>query len=426
MSFDRYLKVIKEDFRPAIKVEWLNPDESVNFEFTNALYKIDVDLSVNYTNGSRRSCTLTLNNDRNVFPVDFDNIWIGQKFKLWMGIYLDSKTPYYFPQGVFYVTNPEDIYNPTTRTITINGADKWVYLDGTLFGRLSGTYQTNIDVDLYSAIREILKLSRFENNFSNTDNKEDMVDPTPPLLSPDFKNKQAELITINKDTGETETAKKYVWQCPYTATVERGKALADVLLEYATILCANIYYDVNGRLVLEPMINTAEDITDTNKEILWHYTVDEKTFLGLTQKHDFEKLHNDFIVLGNIVNGYQFKGRVQNRNPLSNTCVQKIGLRTKEPYEDNQYASDEQCIELAKYYAKTDTVMQKGGSISSVTLYHLDVNKLVTVSTPNNNMSKELFLITGFSLSTSGSMTLNIASVNILHDFSVVEAEVYE
>ncbi len=426
MSFDRYLKVIKEDFRPAIKVEWLNPDESVNFEFTNALYKIDVDLSVNYTNGSRRSCTLTLNNDRNVFPVDFDNIWIGQKFKLWMGVYLDEKTPYYFPQGVFYVTNPSDTYNPDTRTVTINGADKWVYLDGTLFGMLSGTYQTSVDVNLYSAIRGLLKLSRFKDDFGGTDNKEEMIDPIPPLLSPAFINKTAKMTTINKDTGKTQTIEKSVLDCPYTAVVERGGTLADVLLEYATILCANIYYDANGRLVLEPMIDTAEDITDTNKEILWHYTVDEKTFLGLTQKHDFEKIHNDFIVLGNIVNGYQFKGRVQNRNPLSNTCVQKIGLRTREPYEDNQYYSDEQCIELAKYYAKTDTVLQKSGDITSVTLYHLDVNKLVAVSTPNNNMSKELFLITGFSLSASGEMTLNIASVNILQDFKVVEAQVYE
>lgn len=558
MSFDRYLKVIKEDFRPAIKVEWLNPDESVNFEFTNALYEIDVDLSVNYTNGSRRSCTLTLNNDRNVFPVDFDNIWIGQKFKLWMGIYLDEKNPYYFPQGVFYVTNPEDVYNPDTRTVTINGTDKWVYLDGTLFGRLSGTYQTNIDVNLYSATRELLRSSRFDNkvdwepgsiatngnnytfpirartinfleckrytsvatsgdvqialrfydsnkNIIARDNEwmedtvnisdcapgeaiyfrviarvpgsdggedvkitnenitiisdnvsfvyipkeEEMVDPIPPLLSPYFLTKETYVLTADtsrdiektyyeysKDSGEYveytgdslegKYVKKHVWDCPYTATVERGQTLADVLLEYATILCANIYYDVNGRLVLEPMIDTAEDITDTNKEILWHYTVDEKTFLGLSQKYDFEKIHNDFIVLGNIVNGYQFKGRVQNRNPLSNTCVQKIGLRTREPYEDNQYYSDEQCVELAKYYAKTDTVLQKSGDISSVTLYHLDVNKLVTVSTPNNNMSKELFLITGFSLSASGEMTLNVSSVNILQDFSVVEATVYD
>ena len=426
MSFDKYLKAVKEDFRPAIKVEWLNPDESTNFEFTNALYNIEVDLSVNYTNGSRRSCTLTLKNDRNAFPIDFDNIWIGQKFKLWMGIYLDEKTPYYFPQGVFYITNPSDTYNPGARTVTINGSDKWSYLDGTLYGRLSGTYQTNIDVDLYSATRELLRLSRFKDDFSSTDNKDEMVDPTPPLLSPTFKDKTSELVTIDKETGEKITTTKYVWECPYTAVVERSGTLADVLLEYATILCANIYYDVNGRLVLEPMIDTAEDITDTNKEILWHYTVDEKTLLGLTQKYEFEKIHNDFIVLGNIANGYQFKGRVQNRNILSNTCVQKIGLRTREPYEDNQYYSDEQCVELAKYYAKTDTILQKSGDISSVTLYHLDVNKLVSVSTPNNNMSKELFLITGYSLSASGEMTLNISSVNILKDFSVVEAEIYE
>ena len=427
MSFDKYLKVIKEDFRPAIKVEWLNPDESVNFEFTNALYNIEVDLSVNYTNGSRRSCTLTLNNDRKAFPIDFDNIWIGQKFKLWMGIYLDEKTPYYFPQGVFYVTNPNDTYNPDARTVTINGADKWCYLDGTLYGRLTGTYQTNIDNDLYAATRALLKLSRFDDNWNTTDNteievpKEEMVDPTPPLLSPVLKDKMTNVLTTDGTYVE-----KSVLLCPYTAIVERGGTLADVLLEYATILCANIYYDVNGRLVLEPMIDTAEDITDTNKEILWHYTVDEKTFLGLTQKHEFKKIHNDFIVLGNIVNGYQFKGRVQNRNLLSDTCVQRIGLRTRESYEDNQYYSDEQCVELAKYYAKTDTILQKSGDISSVTLYHLDVNKLVTVSTPNNNMSKELFLITGFSLSASGEMTLNVSSVNILKDFNVAEAEIYE
>lgn len=695
MSFDKYLKVIKEDFRPAIKVEWLNPDESVNFEFTNALYNIDVDLSVNYTNGSRRSCTLTLNNDRNVFPINFDNIWIGQKFKLWMGIYLDEKTPYYFPQGVFYITNPSDSYNPNTRTVTINGVDKWCYLDGTLYGRLTGTYQTNIDNDLFAATRALLKLPRFDdmayslswqlyeynlslkneykkakdrglqeylsqikdgtiqkvygnvdmNNRTSiewteelretykdaleswdynpdigtvdtvfggsdrfgedlndtgweiaftpilpdgtflskntvykyldailaeaykTDNqvteaelkaidakgkqvgdilvkgifaaiddstkywvyivtkdterdsekvyyeynkednifeiytgdlvenkyifqtnwaaavgrlmhfsgkfgaieiltekikdvekqidalpptsKEDMIDSTPPLLSPMLKDKTTYVLTIDKERDSKKTYYEYdktsktyveytgdslegkyiekrVLDCPYTAIVERGGTFADVLLEYATILCANIYYDVNGRLVLEPMIDTAEDITDINKEILWHYTVDEKTFLGLTQKHEFEKIHNDFIVLGNIVNGYQFKGRVQNRNLLSDTCVQKIGLRTREPYEDNQYYSDEQCIELAKYYAKTDTILQKSGNISSVTLYHLDVNKLITVSTPNNNMSKELFLITGFSLSASGEMTLNISSVNILKDFSVVEASLYE
>lgn len=410
--FKRYIDKLKsEDCRLAVKVEWLNPDETVNFEFTNSLYNIGIELSVNYEKGSRRSCTITLNNDKNRFPINFNNIWIGSKFKLWMGIYLDEKTPYYLPQGVFYVSNPDEVYDPSVRTIKLNGVDKWAYLDGTLFGKLPGTYQTNINVNLYDAIRELLKLSRYKNNFESTSIVSEMIDPIPPLLSAQLQTKRTLVNNISKS----------VLECPYTAVVERGKTYADILLEYANILCANIYYDVNGRLTLEPMIDTADDITDTNKEILWNYTIDEKTFLGLTLTHNFTKVHNDFIVLGNILNGKQFKGRVQNRNPMSDTCVQKIGLRTKEPIEDNQYSSDSQCAELAKYHAKIDTILQKNGEISSIALYHLDVNKLVTVSTPNDNMSSELFLITGFSLSASGTMRLSITSVNVLKDFTVVE-----
>ena len=542
MNFNKYLDVVSGNFKKAIKVEWLNPDESVSFEFTNALYDINVDLSVNYQNGSRRTCTLTLNNDRNKFPVNFNNIWFGQKFKLWMGVYIDEKTPYYLPQGVFYISNPNETYQPSTRTIKINGVDKWAFLDGTLHGKLTGTYQTSINTDLYAATRRLLQLSRtsnlksitnsnikeyfditvvnggfsFENdsfitdgsttrNYSiqtiltaksnmavsfkydyygnmygytgdsgsyfnlivgdaivedkvkkiNGENKTfssyilkgqkiimerfesyygngntiqakiyniqadascDIIDPVPPFISPAFLNKK---VTVNESEIE-------VWKCPYTAKVERGKTYADVLLEYATILCAHIYYDVNGRLTIEPIIDTADDITDTNKEIVWHYTVDEKTFLGLSQTYNFDKVYNDIIVLGNIANGYQFKARVQNRNLMSDTCVQKIGLKTKEPFEDNQYYSDEQCKELAMYYAKVDTILQKSGDINSTPLYHLDVNKLVSVSTPNNNMSKELFLITGYTLNSSNMMSVNITSVNILKDFSVVEVDINE
>ena len=141
---------------------------------------------------------------------------------------------------------------------------------------------------------------------------------------------------------------------------------------------------------------------------------------------NFDKVYNDFIVLGNILNGYQFKGRVQNRNPQSDTCVQRIGLRPKEVAENNQYSSDEQCEELAMYDAKIYTIMQKSGQISSIPLFHLDVNKIVTVSTPTNNMSKELYLISGFSLSTNDTMSLEVTSINELKNFSVIGVDVYE
>ena len=540
MNFERYLEKIEGDYRQAVKVEWLNSDESVNFEFTNSLYDIGVDLSVNYQNGSRRSCTLTLNNDKNQFPINFNNIWIGQKFKLWMGIYLDENTPYYFPQGVFYVTNPEDVYNPTTKTIKINGVDKWAFLDGTLHGFLPGTYQTNIDVNLFDATKELLSqpilpiefnlnnvfevindpyyfkyedgefrsnnigqdfteakttlvaredmdisfeyycssertydtftLTLADSNDSNvveidkvsgsTDNmvyqgkisKDDkiifqykkdrgshsgrdcaaffnikinakscvLIDPVTPMFSPYFLNKKTIVPVWDEKSKKYVDTEKEIIKCPYTAVVEKGGTYADILLEYATILCAHIYYDVNGRLTIEPMSDEVDNIVDTNKEIVWNYSVEEKTFLGLTQTYNFNKVYNDIIVLGNIVNGKQFKARVQNRNIMSDTCIQKIGLKTKEPFEDNQYYSDKQCEELAIYYAKVDTILQKSGDIDSLPLYHIDVNKIVTVSTPNNNMNRELFLITGFTINSLKTMSINVTSVNDLNNFSVV------
>ena len=575
MNFQKYLDVVSGNFRKAVKVEWLNSDETVAFEFTNSLYDIGVDLSVNYQNGSRRTCTLTLNNDRNQFPIKFNNIWFGQKFKLWMGVYIDEKTSYYFPQGVFYVVDPNEAFQPITKTIKINGVDKWAFLDGTLHGKLSGTYQTNIGNNLLEATRKLLTLPRgsattkitpenmsdyfnisnntyyfklnasnnkyvstnkhensttarteltakrdmcifFRYSYSSADGdylnlkiaeKEiernacgettiktfngiilqgetivfeyyknssaygyddecaffdviigdigDVIDPIPPFISPYFLSKMVYVLntdstydenktyyTYNKSTSlydvysydsskwsseySTVYVKSEAWKCPYTARVERGKTYADILLEYATILCAHIYYNADGRLVIEPMTDKADDITDTNKEVVWDFTVEEKQLMSLEQTYNFKKVHNDIIVLGNIVNGYQFKARVQNQNEMSDTCIQKIGLKTKETIEDNQYYSDDQCKELAMYYAKTDTILQKSGSISSTPLYHLDVNKIVTVSTPNNNMSKEKFLISGYSLNSSNSMSVNVTSVNILKDFSVVEVDVYE
>lgn len=541
MNFEKYLEKIKGDSRQAIKVEWLNPDESVNFEFTNSLYDISVDLSVNYQNGSRRSCTLTLNNDKNQFPINFNNIWIGQKFKLWMGIYLDNETPYYFPQGVFYVSNPNETYQPNTKTIKINGVDKWAYLDGTLHGKLSGTYQTAIQTDLFAATKNLLlqtttdflydyfeiknnadhwfeyngdelvsnnngvesstaktvltarcdmniefdytysteskydkftlkvggevikdevsgeakgtykgviskndtisfeykkdgsndigqdcviisniKIYNSQNNIIGNISMTNVVDPVPPFLSPYYIDKTKIIPVWNESSSKYVDTEVEILKCPYTAKVERGKTYADVLLEYATILCANIYYDVNGRLIIEPMSDEIDDIIDTNKEVVWDYTVDEKTLLGLSQTYNFDKVYNDIIVLGNIVNGKQFKARVQNRNITSDTCIQRIGKKTKEPLEDNQYYSDEQCGELAMYYAKVDTILQKSGDINSLPLYHIDVNKLVTVSTPHNNMNKELFLITGFTINSLQTMSLNVTSVNSLKDFSLV------
>ena len=399
MTYFDYLDKLKDNNKIAIKIAWLNYDDTVAFEFTDELYDLSGTLNVNRQNGTRRTCTISLNNSRNRFPIDYNNIWFGQKFKLWMGVYLNDTTPFYIPQGVFYVKDPSDIYSPTEKKITIEGVDKWAMLDGTLGGYIDGIYQTPINTNLFDAIRNLLLTSKLTGDILARDsiNIYDALDPVIPLLDNYYL--------------KTDGTIKDIAKCPYTAIQERGKTYADILLEYADILGAAIYYDANGRLVVKPL---HENIYDDDKEILWEFTVNEREFMGLDQKSNFTKVYNDVIVLGNIISGKQAKARVQNTNPMSNTCVGKIGLKTRPPYEDTQYVTDEQCKALAEEYLKQETILQKSGTITSSPLFHLDVDKLCTVSTPNNQMKKDKYLINGYSLPISNIGTMSIEVTNVV------------
>ena len=410
-NLQRYFQIVTQTHRTATKITLLNPDETEKCDFTSQMYDISGTVSVNYQNGSRRSCTLKINNDRNRNPINVNNLWFGQKFKLWAGVYLNDTTPFYFPQGVFYISNPTDIYNPNERSVTIQGVDKWGYLDGTISGNLSGTYQTNIGNNLFDATRKLLSLSKIDHDTYIKD-KSLMIDPQEPNLS-------------NYYIGKFDGFGNELLKCPYTATVSRSSTLADVLLEYAKILSASIYYDADGRLVIEPL--SSLDDFDDDKEILWNYTVEEKEMTGLETSFNFDKVYNDFIVLGNIANGYQAKARVQNHNPLSNISIEKIGLKTKPPYEDSQYYSDSQCEALGKEYAKQEGMLKKSINIPSLPLFHFDVNKLITVATPKNNMTKEKYLINSYSLPLSGVGKMNVSACNVndISNFSVIRSDVY-
>ena len=82
--FYEYLEKLRDPhYKTAIKVSWLYPDETVQKEFTNDLYNMSGNLTVNYQNGARRSCNITLSSDNGKFPVDYNNIWLGQKFQLY-------------------------------------------------------------------------------------------------------------------------------------------------------------------------------------------------------------------------------------------------------------------------------------------------------------------------------------------------------
>ena len=136
--YQLYLGKLKENYKPAVKIEWLNADDTVQTEITNYYIDMSGTLSVNMKNGCRRTCDISLDNSNGQFNITAENLWYGRKIRLWTGVYLDDGTPYYVPQGIFYITSVNEIRDPGKRTITIQCTDKWAFLDGSLWGYLDG------------------------------------------------------------------------------------------------------------------------------------------------------------------------------------------------------------------------------------------------------------------------------------------------
>ena len=401
-DYSEYLYTLKTNYRPAIKIEWVNNDGSSYSEITNSYVDMSGTVSVSMENGTRRTADIELDNSNGEFSVDVYNLWYGKMVKLWMGVYLSDGSPYYFPQGVFYVNSVEESNTPLQRTVSLHLIDKWCFLDGTMWGNLDGIYIVPIGSNIYDALTKLLKTSRFtgENVDEAGEPQTNAVDPIMPNLSSYY---------LTKTYKDGETTYNAI-DTPYEIRMEYGKTYADILLEFATILGAYIYYDVDGRLTIEP---TQDDIVDSSKPILWTFTPNEQEFLSEDSSHDFGTFYNDIIVIGYTTNGKQAKGRAQNKNTVSPTSIPIVGIKTYPPYEDAAYYTDEQCNELAEYYLKRQTIKQRSVQISSAPMFHLRENRLIECVRPYT-MEKEALLISGYDLpiGTTGTMSITATSVN--------------
>ena len=401
-DYSEYLYTLKTNYRPAIKIEWMNNDGSSYGEITNSYVDMSGTVSVSMENGTRRTADIELDNSSGEFSVDVYNLWYGKMVKLWMGVYLSDGSPYYFPQGVFYVNSVEESNTPLQRTVSLHLIDKWCFLDGTMWGNLDGIYIVPIGSNIYDALTKLLKTSRFtgENVDEAGEPQTNAVDPIMPNLSSYY---------LTKTYKDGETTYNAI-DTPYEIRMEYGKTYADILLEFATILGAYIYYDVDGRLTIEP---TQDDIVDSSKPILWTFTPNEQEFLSEDSSHDFGTFYNDIIVIGYTTNGKQAKGRAQNKNTASPTSIPIVGIKTYPPYEDATYYTDEQCNELAEYYLKRQTIKQRSVQISSAPMFHLRENRLIECVRPYT-MEKEALLISGYDLpiGTTGTMSITATSVN--------------
>lgn len=396
-----YFKMLRKPFTKLCRLRFLQPDGSTAFALDNnplnrrsGAFLQDGSISVNLQNGQRRTASVTLSNIDAAFDYSVNKVWFGQQIAIDEGLILSDGSEYYLPQGIFYIAEPQETLQPNLRTITYPLVDKWAYLDGTLFGRLEGTYEVPVGTNIFEPMQAILDLDRGNGM---------KVDAVRPIFTEYYNEKKQKL-----PDGTTVSLVK----SPYTLRVDSDDGTyADVILGLSEMVNGLVGYDQTGALRIDP---SQDDVLDAQKPVLWRFSTKEAQLLGATYTVKNTEVYNDYIVLGEQTSEYaQAAGRAQNLDPASDTNVYIIGRKTYRETASGYYTQT-QCKDLAEWKLKRTAVLQKAVSISCTQMFHIVENNLIELTrTDKPGSPTERHLIQGFTrpLTSTGEMTISAVSV---------------
>lgn len=402
-----YLEMLKKDFTKIARLSFLNPNGTTAFVVDNnpanknsyALLQNGT-ITCNLQNGRRRQATVVLSNLDGAFDYAVNKLWFGQQVKLEEGLLLSDGTEFYITQGIFELETPKENIKPNEKTITYSLVDKWANLDGTLLGYLEDTYKVEAGTNIFDAIASVLKLGRYD----AANNSEYPIDDKAPIFTDFYDSKYQ---TLDDGTRVKLTT------APYDFLSDASGTYADVILGLVEMLAAWVGYNRVGRLVVTP---SEDDITDDDKPIDWDFSMNEKQLINIAYEHKNTEVYNDIIVVGAALQeGSEAipRGRAQDTDFESETCISRIGLKTKRITKTN-YFSDEVCQAYADFMLKRYSILQKAVTVTCTQMFHISENNLITIKrTDKEGEPVERHVIQSFSrpIGQKGNMTIEAVSV---------------
>lgn len=406
-EYQKYLRALRTDFTKLAKLEFLQPDGTVAFTIDNnkrnqraLAFLQGGTITCNLQNGMRRQADITLANLTREYDYAVNKIWFGQQIRLQEGLLLPNRTEYYIPQGVYEIQNPIENYASNSRQVSYHLVDKWANLNGELGGNLEGPYSVTSGTNIFVAMESLLKLDKYTMDNAGSS----PIDIMNPLFTSYYNDK---IQTLTDGTVVS------MIDAPYDFISGDNGTIAEVLLGLNEMIAGLIGYSPTGRLVVDP---SQDDILDVSKPVLWDFSMDEKQLLSpLTYTFKNTDVYNDVIVVGstNDVN-FTARGRAQNRDPASDTCISRIGLKTKRIQMANYYSNDI-CEAYAEWMLKRYSTLSKSITLTCTQMFHIVENGLITVKrTDKPGGPVERHIVQGFTrpISQTGFMTINAISAS--------------
>lgn len=365
----------------------LYPDETINYEIPAENIKLGGSYNENYQDGQRRSLSFTLYNEDGNYNPNIDTLWAGTRIRFDVGLKYGEQT-IWFRKGIFIISKASPSFTPTGKEIAITASDKFSLFENST-GKIEEGWEVDAGIDIEEIIQSI-QLTQMGNG--------DIFDPSPLIYHSSLKGKKTQ-IAISKSAGET---------------------YGSILLELATQLSAEIFYNANGNLVLSP---TSVVANDGDKPLLYYFNADQGDMSQLNFDYDYNSIVNRVVVIGNSSSGGVYKAIAVNNDERSPLCYQRIGFRTGNVINDSNIYSDILAEERAEYELRQQLILKTTTSSNILFNPFLSVNNLIAITSDVYDLAYERFLIQGlsFSLDYSGQMSVTFTNLNnILTDIEIV------
>jgi hypothetical protein len=363
--------------KPRYRIHILNPDETVREDIPEEDIVVGGSYSENYQNGQRRSLSFSLYNFHRKYTPSINGLWAGVKLSLELGIEINGVVVW-FPKGVYVINNISATRQQGQNAVSVEASDKFSILEGA-DGTLETSYSVPVGMEISEIIRDLLRTPKGNG---------DPIDPLGIIYHSSFKGKTTQ-ATITKEVGDN---------------------IGSIILDLATQLNAEVFYDIEGRLNVVP-INSVTD--DQDKAIIYHFYEEIGGVAGLDLSFDLNSIVNRVIVIGSTNNGETYRAVVVNDNPASPLCYQRIGYRTASPISDSNITSDILARERAEYELRQKLILKSSSSITVRYNPLLLVNNLITITDDFYGLNQVRFLVQGISCSLdySGTMSLTISNI---------------
>lgn len=372
---------------PFFRIYVLYPDETINYEIEPDYIKTGGSYSENYQNGQRRSLNFTLSNEKKEFTPNINRLWTGTKLRFDVGI-IAGEEAFWFEKGIFVITKASPNSTATEKTVSVSAADKFCLFDGAM-GKLVDTYEIQEGLEIREVISSILMSEMGNGNIR---------DPQKIIYHEKFEGKKV-MVSITKNAGDT---------------------FSDILLELASQLSAEIFYNSLGNLVLVPITDVTQD---KNKPIIYFLDEGRGDISQLNLDFDFNSIINRVVVLGNSQNGGVYRAIAVNADERSSLCYQRIGYRTGDIISDNNITSDILARERAEYELRQKLILKTSVSATVPLNPFLVVNNLVAIHSETQDLNNEKFLLQSISFNIDFEGQMNISLSNIQNISTSIEVK---